>query len=321
MTSLATKLRLRCQQYPKVLGLPESDDPRVLRAGLELLAENAVKRLYLFHDRKTCTALSRSFDGISHLQDPRIVWFDLRYHVDVANAVREKLAVKGRTMSPLHVAVYLLATGQLDTVCAGATHTTADVIRAALTFLQLSAGRTVSGSFLLSRQQRTMMFADCAVIIDPDSQQLAAIAASTVETFHLLFPEEKPKVAFLSFSTKGSAQHPRQQKVRDGLKIFQHKFSHINSDGEMQFDAAVDPAIALQKSSQATIRGDANCFIFPNLDAGNIGYKISQRLGNFAAFGPILQGFTKPLSDLSRGASSAEIKTAAYISLCRAISN
>ena len=319
-TDLATKLRLRCQQYPQVLGLPESDDPRVLRAGLELLAENAVKQLYLFHDRQTCQELSRTFDGISYLQDPRIVWFNLRHHPKVASAVQEKLAVKGRTMSPLSVAIYLQATGQIDTVCAGATHTTADVIRAALTFLELSAGRTVSGAFLLSRQQHHMMFADCAVIIDPDSEQLAAIAASTVETFRLLFPPITPKVAFLSFSTKGSAQHPRQQKVRNALEIFQKKFPQIHSDGEMQFDAAVDPAVALHKSPQAKIRGDANCFIFPNLDAGNIGYKISQRLGNFAAFGPILQGFTNPLSDLSRGASSLEIKIAAYISLCRAIS-
>ena len=321
MSDLVTKLRLRCQQYPKVLGLPESDDPRVLRAGLELVAENAVKQLYLFHDRKTCTELSRSFDGVLHLHDPRIVWFNLRHHPEVVTAVQEKLAVKGRTMSTLHVATYLLATGQLDTVCAGATYTTADVIRAALTFLELAARGTVSGSFLLSRQQCNMMFADCAVIIDPDSEQLAAVAASTVETFRLLFPDATPKVAFLSFSTKGSAQHPRQQKVRAALELFQQKFPQISSDGELQFDAAVDPAIALQKSSQAKIRGDANCFIFPNLDAGNIGYKICQRMGNFAAFGPILQGFTRPLSDLSRGASSFEIKIAAYISLCRAISS
>ncbi len=321
MAGLVTKLRLRCQQYPKVLGLPESDDPRVLQAGLELLAENAVKQLYLFHDRKTCTEISRGFDGILHLHDPRIVWFNLRHHPEVVAAVQEKLAVKGRAMSQLHVAAYLLAAGQLDTVCAGATYTTADVIRAALTFLELSARRTVSGSFLLSRQRCNMMFADCAVIIDPDSEQLAAIATSTVETFRLLFPDETPKVAFLSFSTKGSAQHPRQQKVRAALELFQRELPHLSSDGELQFDAAVDPAIALQKSSQAKIRGDANCFIFPNLDAGNIGYKICQRMGNFAAFGPILQGFTKPLSDLSRGASSFEIKTAAYISLCRAISD
>ena len=321
MPDLATKLRLRCQQHPKILGLPESDDPRVLQAGLELLAENAVSKLYLFHDRKRCTELSRSFDGVMHLHDPRIVWFNLCHHPEVKEAVQEKLAVKGRTLSLLHVALYLLAKGELDTVCAGATYATADVIRSALTFLSLSAGCTVNSSFLLNRRQHNLMFADCAVIIDPDSEQLATIAASTVETFQLLFPAATPKVAFLSFSTKGSAQHPRQRKVHDALRIFQQKLPQINSDGELQFDAAVDSAIALQKSPQATIRGDANCFIFPNLDAGNIGYKICQRMGNFAAFGPILQGFTQPLSDLSRGASSFEIKMSAYISLCRASVN
>lgn len=315
---LVTQLRLQCQQHPKVLGLPESDDPRVLKAGFDLLAENAVAQLYLFHDRNTCTQLSRSFNGMLHLQDPRIVWFNLRRHKDVAAAVQEKLAPHGRTMSPLQVAIYLMTTGEIDTVCAGATYTTADVIRAALTFLELSPARTVSSSFLLNRQQRSMMFADCAVIIEPDSEQLATIAASTVETFRLLFPRETPKVAFLSFSTKGSAKHPCQQRVCDAVRIFQQRFPQVNSDGELQFDAAVDPAVSLQKSPGARIRGDANCFIFPNLDAGNIGYKICQRMGNFAAFGPILQGFTKPLSDLSRGANSFEVKVAAYISLCRA---
>ena len=320
MTDLVTKLRLRCQREPRILGLPESDDPRVLRAGLELLAENAVAKLYLFHDAAHCTQISRSFNDVFDLHDPRLVWLNLRFRKDIAPAVQEKLAPKGYKLSPLHVAMYLLANGELDTICAGATYTTADVIRSALTFLPLGAARTVNSSFLLSSPARSMLFADCAVIIDPSSEQLAAIAASTVETFRLIFPTETPRVAFLSFSTKGSAQHPLQRKVLDAANLFQQRFPQLSSDGELQFDAAVDPAIALHKSPRARIRGDSNCFIFPNLDAANIGYKICQHMGNFSAFGPILQGFAQPLSDLSRGASSAEIKTTAYISLCRAAS-
>ena len=317
MSDLIADLRTRCQSTSRVLGLPESDDPRVLRAGLELLAENAVSSLYLFHSEKTCAQLSRNFDRMFDLQDPRIVWFDLRFHPEVAEEVRAKTKGGREDLLPLHVAFHLLAQGKIDTICAGASYLSADVIRAALTFLELSAAKTVTSSFLLHKQKQNLLFADCAVIIDPNVEQLANIAAATVDTFRFLFPRHTPRVAFLSFSTKGSAQHPHQKKVEMAAELFRQRFPDVISDGELQFDATVDPAAALQKFPDAKIRGDANCFIFPNLDAGNIGYKICHRLGGFSAFGPILQGFTQPVCDLSRGANSFEIKAAAYINLCR----
>lgn len=311
----ADDLRRRCRAHPRRLALPESDDPRVLEAGLQLVAENAVSSLYLFHDRNSCGVLARNFAGNYNLDDQRIVYYDLRFHPEVRLAVDRVL--RGREISPLFVAMHLLANGQLDAICSGATCTTAEVIRSALAFLPLAETKTVTSSFLLSKGKRNLLFADCAVLIEPDVEQLVAIACATVDTHRLLFPNEKPKVAFLSFSTKGSASHPAQKKIARVAEIFRQKFPQIDSDGELQFDAAIDPAIALQKNpAELRLRGDANCFIFPNLDAANISYKICQRLGNFTACGPILQGFSKRLCDLSRGANALEIKLAAYVSLC-----
>lgn len=311
----ADDLRRRCRAHPRRLALPESDDPRVLEAGLQLIAENAISSLHLFHDRNGCKTLARNFTGNYNLDDQRIVYYDLRYHPEVRSAVDK--VMQGREVTSLHVAMHLLADGQVDAICSGATCTTAEVIRSALTFLPLAESKTVTSSFLLSKGNRNLLFADCAVLIEPDIEQLVAIACATVDTHRLLFPLDKPKVAFLSFSTKGSASHPAQKKIARVAEIFRQRFPQIDSDGELQFDAAIDPAVALQKNpAELRLRGDANCFIFPNLDAANISYKICQRLGNFVACGPILQGFNNRLCDLSRGANTLEIKLAAYVSLC-----
>ena len=307
-------LRSRCQKQPKILALPESDDPRVLIVGLQLLAENSIKKLYLFHSKKYCATICHSFRQVFDLEDKRIIWYDWQNQSEALAAVRDKTNKKP---NPLLVANYLVSIGEADTLCAGAVNSTADVIRASLAFLPLTAGRTVSSSFLLHRQQQNWLFADCAVIIEPTAAQLVKIASATVDTFTALFPDRVPRVAFLSFSTKGSASHPKQKLMQEVARQYQEQYPDIISDGELQFDAAIDPAIAYSKAPTSKLKGNANCFIFPNLDAGNIGYKICQRLGGLAAFGPILQGFAKPVSDLSRGATSAEIKVSAYISLCR----
>lgn len=311
---IVADLRARCQRQPKILALPESDDPRVLMVGLQLLAENSIKGLYLFHSKQSCAAICRNFRQAFDLNDERIIWYDMQRQRPVLNAVQEKT---NKEPNPLLVANYLVSTGEADTLCAGAVNSTADVIRAALAFLPLTAERLVSSSFLLHRQRQNWLFADCAVIISPTTDQLVSIAAATVDTFTALFPSRTPRVAFLSFSTKGSASHPKQKLIQEVTHKYQEQYPNVICDGELQFDAAIDPTIAYSKASSSKLKGNANCFIFPNLDAGNIGYKICQHLGGLAAFGPILQGFSKPVSDLSRGATSEEIKVSAYISLCR----
>jgi len=153
---------------------------------------------------------------------------------------------------------------------------------------------------------KAFTFADCGVIPEPDSQQLAVIANDSA-LFHSLLTGEEPKIAFLSFSTKGSAEHYRVDKVRKAVEIFAKKHPDISHDGELQFDAATVKTIANSKAPNSALKGDANVLIFPNLDAGNIAYKITERLAHYSAWGPLLQGLSKPVHDLSRGCSVEDI--------------
>ena len=155
-------------------------------------------------------------------------------------------------------------------------------------------------------------FADCAVIPEPDSKQLAAIAADSA-VFHQLLTNEPPKVAFLSFSTKGSADHYRVDRVKEAVQIFSKKHPDIVHDGELQFDAAFNRKVSVSKASKSPLKGEANVFIFPNLDAGNITYKITQYLAGYSAWGPLLQGLNKPVHDLSRGCSVEDIINVASV--------
>jgi phosphate acetyltransferase len=155
-------------------------------------------------------------------------------------------------------------------------------------------------------------FADCAVIPEPDSKQLAAIAADSA-AFHQLLTHVEPKVAFLSFSTKGSADHYRVDRVKEAVHIFSKKHPDILHDGELQFDAAFNREVNVSKASDSPLKGEANVFVFPNLDAGNIAYKITQYLAGYSAWGPLLQGLNKPVHDLSRGCSVEDIINVASV--------
>jgi phosphate acetyltransferase len=230
-------------------------------------------------------------------------------------------ALKKLAESPLIQAGNLLYEDHADCVVAGCVATTADVIRAAISTVGLAPGiRTVSGSFLMDRSdvnvEETFVFADCGVVIDPSTEQLVDIAKSSADTLQKL-THKAPVVAFLSFSTKQSADHPAADKVRSAARLFQQKYPTIESDGELQFDSAIIPAVGAKKAPGSRVPGRANCFIFPNLDAGNIAYKITQRLAGFGAYGPILQGLSKPYSDLSRGASPEDIAISAIINILR----
>ena len=227
-------------------------------------------------------------------------------------------ALEGQT--PLQKAAERLQRGAVDSVLAGNVSTTAEVIRAAIRGVGLrSSCRTVSGSFMMvSPQDQVLLFADAGVVIEPTVQQLVEIASSSVDTWRALVPQIPPRVAFLSFSTKGSAVHPHAEKIRQAADIFKQRFPDVVSDGELQFDAAYVPEVARTKCPESPLKGEANCLVFPDLQAGNIGYKLVQRLGGYAAYGPILQGLAKPYSDLSRGASVADIVSSTYINQVRA---
>lgn len=199
----------------------------------------------------------------------------------------------------------------------GAAHSTADTVRPALQIIKTKAGiKKTSGVFIMVRDEEKYVFADCAINISPDSQDLAEIAVASAQTASMF--DIDPRVALLSFSTKGSAKSPETEKVAEAVKIAKELDPSLVLDGEFQFDAAFVPSVAESKAPGSVIKGDANVFVFPSLEAGNIGYKIAQRLGNFEAVGPILQGLNKPVNDLSRGCNAEDVYKLALITAAQA---
>lgn len=211
--------------------------------------------------------------------------------------------------NPLHFSMAMLACDDADGLIAGASTPSAEVIRAAIRVIGIKIQSNIVSSvfFMISPNCKNVFtFGDCAVVPEPDANQLVEIAYEASK-FHKLITGINPKVAFLSFSSKGSAEHYRVDKVRDAVNIFKKKFPEIIHDGEIQLDAAIIPSINKIKVSNSQIEGSANVLIFPNLDAGNIGYKLTQHLAGYTAWGPFLQGLNKPVHDLSRGCSTDDI--------------
>lgn len=319
------------------IAFPESGDQRIFQAACYLAANSTAKKVMLFLHEKD---FDRQFDlwGVGYKKNAvkeRIMLVP-KLFASLADETRDFLEAKaknkGRILkehtleqqgnSSLYQAGFLLEKGEVDSVLAGAVSTTSAVIKAGLQTVGLAEGiKTLSGSFLLlndNAKLSSMIFADCGVVINPNVEQLVDIASESVRTWeHIYGKESKPYVAFLSFSSKGSASHPAAEKMAKAFSLFQQKHPEISSDGELQFDAAVDAELGRRKAPGSEVCGKANIFIFPDLNAGNIAYKISQRLAAYRAYGPILQGLAKPYSDLSRGASVKDIIISTYINAIR----
>jgi len=212
----------------------------------------------------------------------------------------------------------LVHTNRADGLVSGAAHSTADTVRPALQIIKTKEGvRKTSGVFIMVREEEKYVFADCAINIAPDSQDLAEIAIESAKTARMF--DVDPRVAMLSFSTKGSAVSPETDKVSTAVAVAKEREPELVLDGEFQFDAAFVPSVAEKKAPDSVLKGDANVFVFPSLEAGNIGYKIAQRLGNFEAVGPILQGLNRPVNDLSRGCSEEDVYKLAIITAAQAM--
>ena len=220
---------------------------------------------------------------------------------------------------PLHVAALMVAAGEADACVGGASRASADVVRAALFCIGPAPGiDTISSCFLMVLADGTpITYGDCGVIPEPDGEQLAAIAMATAAT-HAQLTAETPRVAMLSYSTKGSAEGAGVDRVRAATRLVRERMGSLAIDGELQFDAAWDRGVAASKAPDSDVAGRANVFIFPDLDAGNIAYKITERLAGARAYGPLLQGTARVMHDLSRGCDADDIVSVALIAACQA---
>lgn len=216
-------------------------------------------------------------------------------------------------LDPLYFADLMLRVGDADGSIAGARYTTSERIRSALQLVGMKPGISTASSFFLMifdaeyhDPRRSLLFSDCGLVVDPDAQQLAEIAITSADSAQLLL-DEPARLALLSFSSDGSAKHEKVDKVRTATQLVRKALPDIPVDGEIQVDAAIVPEISAKKYANSQTRGNANVLIFPDLNAGNIGYKIAQRLGGAKAIGPIMQGLNKPANDLSRGCSADDV--------------
>ncbi|WP_155286172.1 phosphate acetyltransferase [Lacticaseibacillus zhaodongensis] len=296
---------------------PEGTEPRILGAAAKLQNNGVLNATVLGKaDDVAAVAKDNGFD-ISKLtvRDPEN---DASYDKLVA-AFEERR--KGKTThekalatvkNATYFATMLVYTGEVDGLVSGAVHSTADTVRPALQIIKTKPGISrTSGAFIMQRGDERYLFADTAINIDPNADELAEIAvesAATAKAFGI-----DPRVAMLSFSTKGSAAGDMVTKVQDATAKAQKLAPDVPIDGELQFDAAFVPSVGAQKAPGSKVAGHATVFVFPELQSGNIGYKIAQRLGGFTAVGPILQGLNKPVSDLSRGASTDDVYQTALV--------
>jgi phosphate acetyltransferase len=321
---LMARLRAEAQACPQRVVFPEAREETILRAARRLADEGLCLPVLLgarSELQSTARALGLDLDGLEILDAAdEAVWAGLAD--DHLRLFPESTAkgIERRLRSPLNVGALLVAAGRADALVAGIANTTEDVILAAMTFIGMQPGLSSPSSMMVLRipgydgpQGPYLVFADCAVAVAPDVDELAEIALVTAQTTRVLMGWE-PRVAMLSFSTRGSGDHESVDRVREAVRLARERNPKLLIDGELQLDAAVVPAVAARKVLDGSdVAGRANVLVFPDLNAANIAYKCAQRFAGADVYGPFLQGFAKTASDLSRGATVADVVGAAVV--------
>lgn len=318
--SYIDQMKEKAKSDKKKIVLPETTDKRTLIAASHILEEGIADIIMIGNEEKILDGaswLEVELDGVT-IVDPQTTdklddYVNLLYETRKNKGMTPEAAKDILLKDALTFGVMMVKANDADGMVAGASHATADTLRPALQILKTAPGvKLVSGFFIMDvpdcafGEGGTFLFADCGLNQDPTAEELAAIADSSAKSFKSLVGA-KPIIAMLSHSTKGSAKHELVDKVVEATRIAKEQYPHLCIDGELQADAALVPQVAKTKSPGSDVAGKANVLIFPNLDCGNIGYKLVQRLAKAEAYGPILQGIAKPVNDLSRGCSWEDI--------------
>lgn len=311
------------RKYQHKIVLPEGTDIRIIGAASRLKNNGILEPIVLGKKEEVMQLAKENGIDAERLQviDPDT--YEEREELIKAFVERRKGKITEEEAREIikdenYFGTLLVYTGRADGLVSGAIHTTADTVKPALQIIKVKPQYTkVSGGFLLIKDKELYVMGDCAINIDPTAEDLAEIAKQTSDTAKNYGLD--PKVAMLSFSTKGSGKGPMVDKVRQGYEIAKEKYPDLVIDGELQFDAAFVPEVAAKKLRISPVAGQANVFIFPDIQAGNIGYKIAQRLGRYEAIGPILQGLNSPVNDLSRGCNEEDVYKLCIISSMEAI--